>query len=150
MFAAATYVLLAEWLMKRKTRIFLIGLLLLFGLIFYAFYVSSNHDLQMLGKQIPCYPVMVVHESPFSYSPLEVLNREYGCGWTSVISTNMTRKQASGMGLDVVDEDKVYWNQTFPDGPLYIVHADENHTLPNRTTVEVYDGDGVSLLYVEG
>ena len=151
MFAAATYVMLVDWLMKLRAKVasvMLFCIFVMFGVLFYAFYVSANHDLQLLEKQIPCSPATVVHESPFSHAPLEVYSGEYGCGWRNVMSTNMTVKQASGMGMDAVAREDMFWNQSFPDGAFYMVHADANHTLPNRTMYTIYIGEGVSLLYV--
>jgi len=151
MFAAAGYVLLSDWLTslnRRVAMITLFGLMIFLGILFYGFFASANHDLQKMGSNIPCGSAIVVHESPFSHAPMSVFSREHDCNWDNLISTNMTEKQASGMGMDAVARDKMYWNMTFPEGSMYIVHADENHTLPNRTTYVVYKGDGVELLYV--
>jgi hypothetical protein len=151
MFAAAGYVLLSDWLTSLNRRVAMInlfGLMIFLGILFYGFFASANHNLQELGSNIPCGSAIVVHESPFSHAPMSVFSREHDCNWDNLISTNMTEKQASGMGMDAVARDKMYWNMTFPEGVMYIVHADENHTLPNRTTYVVYKGDGVDLLYV--
>jgi len=129
-------------------------------------YVDSTYRVQERAfLAIPCDGATVLHETPFTYVPLIVWDREHGCDRSEVLGTLLSEGEGHSSGFDAIDPSKIiYFDEELQyvvDGPTYyftgyhyflMVSEDSGVVVYNGSQLlpDVGNADWLSVLYVEG